>query len=179
MEAQNKEQSAYSKLSPKRQRFVDEYLRCEFNGTKAAIAAKYSKRNAREQAARLLSKANIKKAIEEQCAALAEESKLKALEVVDELKRIGFSDITKAVEWDASGISLKDSSKLPPEVKACIASITETSGKFGTRLSIKFHDKVRALELLGRYLNMFTDKVQVSASGFQLFLGKPEEDAHK
>ena len=52
-----------SKLSPKQSRFVEEYL-IDLNATQAAIRAGYSKKTAREQAARMLSKVNISAAIQ-------------------------------------------------------------------------------------------------------------------
>ena len=61
---QKTEQSAYMKLSPKRQRFVDEYC-ADFNGTQAAIRAGYSARTANEQAAALLAIPSVKEAVEE------------------------------------------------------------------------------------------------------------------
>lgn len=63
MSNENK-QSAYDLLSPKRQRFVDEYV-IDFNGTQAAIRAGYSPRTAKEQAARLLTNANVKAAVDD------------------------------------------------------------------------------------------------------------------
>jgi len=50
------------KLTPKQQRFVDEYL-IDCNATQAAIRAGYSERTANEQAARLLVNVSIKEAI--------------------------------------------------------------------------------------------------------------------
>ena len=58
------ETTAYDQLSPKRQRFVDEYV-VDFNGTQAAIRAGYAPKAANEQAARLLANASVKAAIEE------------------------------------------------------------------------------------------------------------------
>jgi hypothetical protein len=58
------EKAAYNKLSPKRQRFVDEYC-ADFNGTQAAIRAGYSPRTANEQAASLLAIPSVKAAVEE------------------------------------------------------------------------------------------------------------------
>ena len=52
------ESVADRKLTPKQQRFVDEYL-VDLNATQAAIRAGYSKKTAKEQAARLLTKANV------------------------------------------------------------------------------------------------------------------------
>lgn len=62
--SQKTEQSAYMKLSPKRQRFVDEYC-ADFNGTQAAIRAGYSAKTANEQAASLLAIPSVKEAVEE------------------------------------------------------------------------------------------------------------------
>jgi len=62
--SQKAEQSAYSKLSPKRQRFVDEYV-VDFNGTQAAIRAGYSPRSAQQQSADLLLMPMVKEAVDE------------------------------------------------------------------------------------------------------------------
>lgn len=56
---ENKKQtSAYYKLSDKRRKFVDEYIK-DCNGTQAAIRAGYSKKTANEQASRLLANVTI------------------------------------------------------------------------------------------------------------------------
>lgn len=53
-------------LSERERRFVEAYIgKAEGNATNAAIAAGYKKENARQQASRLLTKANIKAAIDE------------------------------------------------------------------------------------------------------------------
>lgn len=49
-------------LTPKQQRFVDEYL-VDLNATQAAIRAKYSAKTANEQGARLLANASVQAAI--------------------------------------------------------------------------------------------------------------------
>lgn len=156
--SQKAEQSAYSKLSPKRRAFVDAYFECRFNGTQAAIMAKYSKNAAKEQAARLLTNDNVKKAIAERRTVFEKQSKLKVAEVVDELRRLGFSDISNIVSWTKDTITVKDSSELTPEVTACIAEITQTETPNGRNIKIKLHSKTAALEMLGRYLAMFTEK---------------------
>lgn len=58
------------KLTPKQQRFVDEYLKCE-NVTQAAINAGYKKVNARRAGSKNMSKAHIRKAIDERMAEIA------------------------------------------------------------------------------------------------------------
>lgn len=51
-------------LTPKQQRFVEEYL-VDLNGTQAAIRAGYSPRTANEQAAQLLAKLSVQRAVSE------------------------------------------------------------------------------------------------------------------
>ena len=52
------------KLTPKQERFVEEYL-VDLNATKAAARAGYSERTANEQGARLLVNVSVQKAIQE------------------------------------------------------------------------------------------------------------------
>lgn len=68
-------------LTPKQQRFVDEYM-VDCNGTQAAIRAGYSKRTAKEQASQLLTKLNIRQEIDKRQAALAEEGMITAKMVI-------------------------------------------------------------------------------------------------
>ena len=155
----------YDKLSAKRQRFVDEYC-IDFNGTQAAIRAGYSANSANIQAARLLTNDNIKKALDEKRLEIAEESKLKVSDVIDELRKIAFSDITQVVSFSAAKAKVKSSRKLSEDAKKTIASVSQTQNG----LTVKLHDKVKALELLGRYLNIFTDRVEVDGCGLGLIL---------
>ena len=69
------------KLTPKQQRFVEEYC-VDFNGTQAAIRAGYSKNTATEQASRLLRNVNIQAAIKERLDELA-------MTAGEALKRLG------------------------------------------------------------------------------------------
>lgn len=155
----------YDKLSAKQQRFVEEYC-VDFNGTQAAIRAGYSVNTASMQAARLLSYDKIKTALEERKIEIAEESKLKASDVIDELRRIAFSDITQVMSFTASKAKVKSSRKLSEDAKKIVASVSQTRAG----LTVKLHDKVKALELLGRYLNIFTDRVEVEGRGLGLIL---------
>jgi phage terminase small subunit len=61
------------RLTPKRARFVEEYL-VDLNGTQAAIRAGYSPKTANEQAARLLAKVHISNAVAERQKQLADQA---------------------------------------------------------------------------------------------------------
>ena len=71
-------------LSPKQQRFVEEYL-VDLNGTQAAIRAGYSESNARSQASRMLSNVNIQEAIAEGAKARSKRTKIDQDWVIDHL----------------------------------------------------------------------------------------------
>jgi phage terminase small subunit len=161
-------QSAYLKLTPKRRAFVDAYFELKFNGKQAAIKAGYSKKTAREQAARLLTNVIVKKAIEERRAIIEEDNKLEVSEVVESLRGIASTNILDVCSWKNGELTIKDSSVIPRELGAYIAEITQTPTEHGSRIKIKFYDKVKALELLGRYLKMFTDRHEVAADGLTL-----------
>ena len=57
----------YVKLSPKQQRFADEYL-IDLNATQAAIRAGYSPKSAEQQGSRLLRNAKVRAYIDERMA---------------------------------------------------------------------------------------------------------------
>ena len=126
----------YDKLPAKRQRFVDEYC-IDFNGTQAAIRAGYSIKSANEQAARLLAYDSIKKALDEKRLEIAEESKLKTSDVIDELRRIAFSDITQVISFNAAKAKVKSSRKLTEDAKKTIASVSQTQNGLTVKLDRK------------------------------------------
>lgn len=170
-----KPESAYLALSPKRREFVDAYIRCKFNGTKAAIEAGYSKKTAEDQAARLLGSVGVKEAIEEKCAALAAKNDIKSSDVLKELASLGFSNIRNICRWSGNILTVRDSRNLPPEITAAISEIAPVQFKDGTSgIKIKLHNKTAALEMLGRYLKMFTDKMEVTGKDGEPVAIKPD-----
>lgn len=72
-------------LTPKRQRFIEEYL-IDLNGTQAAIRAGYSARTANRIATEILSKPDIQRELAARRAALSEKTELTAEWIVRQLK---------------------------------------------------------------------------------------------
>ena len=150
---------------PKQKAFVQEYI-IDLHPEKAAIRAGYKASHAEKHAKKLLASAPIIQAIEQALQSklsphkiskplAANESTLTIARVVNELASIGFTTMADVCLWDASGIQVKESTKIPREHTAAIAEIIESStGKGGIR--IKLHAKLKALEMLGRHLGMFT-----------------------
>jgi phage terminase small subunit len=121
---------------------------------------------ARNSASRLMANESILNFLEEKRAVLNEKLELKASDVLNELKKIGFSDVRKLYNKDGS---LKQVSELDDDTAAAVAGVEElTNNKyndFDKTKKIKMADKTKALDLLGRHLGLFTDKKEIELSG--------------
>ena len=148
-------------LTPKQQRFVEEYL-VDLNATQAAIRAGYSAQTAAEQASRLLTNINVAGAVAEAQADRSERTQITADNVLKELALIGFEDMGDYAQWGPDGVTLLESSDVNTRP---VAEVKETHSKYGTSVSFKLHDKVGALEKLGKHLGIFVDRSDVHHSG--------------
>jgi phage terminase small subunit len=88
--------------------------------------------------------------------------------VLKELAKIGFTDMRNYTTWGANGVILKQSDELTPEQTAAISEVSETISKDGGSIKFKLHDKVSALEKIGRHLGMFNDKLQLDGEGLNI-----------
>lgn len=142
-------------LSPKEKKFCQEYI-VDLNGAQAAIRAGYSERSAKEQAARMLTKANIKKFVKELKDERAKRTEITADMVVKELAKIGFANIQDYISGDnaISDISQIDAGKAAA-VAAVKKSVTRFDGGEKEVVEFKLWNKVDALEKLGRHLGIF------------------------
>ena len=156
---------AARKLTPKQAEFVRQYL-VDLNATAAAIRAGYSERTAKSQGQRLLTNVDVSAALAAAKAEREQRTEITQDRVVSELAKIAFADPRELMEWGPEGVKLKDSAELTEEQAASVAEVSETTTKDGGSLRLKKHDKVKALELLGRHLGMFTDKVKSEISGW-------------
>lgn len=149
-----------AKLTEKQQRFFDEYL-IDLNATQAAIRAGYSVKTANEQGSQNLAKLSIQQAIAEQMAERSKRTGVNQDRVVLELARIAFVKMTDLV--DSHG-RIKDDAV--EDDLACIESVKYKSSESDTGSSIerevKISPKLKALELLGKHLGMWNDKLDVN-----------------
>jgi phage terminase small subunit len=143
-------------LTPKQQRFVDEYL-VDLNATQAAIRAGYSPKTARQQGHENLTKPYIEAAIQRAVQERSERTRVEADRVVLELARLGLYDPRGVAEWGPDGIRVKDSSGLSDDDVRIVARIRMAPTKYGWAITVKFVDRLSALELLGKHLGLFSD----------------------
>ncbi len=156
-------------LSPKQARFVAEYL-LDLNATAAAKRAGYSAKRAAEQGYQLLQKTTVQEAIAQAQKARSKRTEITADQVLKELAKIGFANSGDFFEWGPDGIRVKPQEDLTSDQQAAVAEVSETKTEKGGTVKIKLHDKLGALEKIGRHLGMFTDNVNVRF---------PHEDALK
>ena len=137
-------------LTSKQERFISEYL-VDLNGKQAAIRSGYSAKTAEQQAARLLSNVKVAEEIDKAKQTRAKRVEVTQDEVVQGLAKIAFGNIQDFAEWDQYKVKLAVSTTLARETASCVSEVRPT--KYG--VSIKLHDKVRALQLLGEHLGIF------------------------
>lgn len=149
-------------LTPKQQRFVEEYL-IDLNATQAAIRAGYSPRTANEQGAQNLAKLSVAEAIAEAQAEREERTKIDADYVLKRLVEIDQMDVLDIMDDDGNVKPLRDWPKIWRQYISNIETISMDDGE-GWLKKIKWPDKVKNLELLGRHVSVgaFKDKVEHS-----------------
>lgn len=144
-----------SKLTPKQQLFVKEYL-VDLNATQACIRAGYSKPTANRMGTYLLSNPVLKRLIQEGMDKRHEKVRLTADEVLKEIEKLALVDFSKA--YDEKG-NLLLPHQMPEEIRKAVGGIETRKLRNGAIIKkLKFWDKTKALELYGRHLKLFTDK---------------------
>lgn len=150
------------KLTDKQKKFVEEYL-IDLNATQACIRAGYSVKTAKEIGAQNLTKLNIQEAISR---AMAERSKRTGINqdrIVQELARIAFVKITDVVDSDG-----EINTNASDDDLACIESYkvedSDSVNGSSSKREVKLASKIKALELLGKHVGMWNDKIQVDVS---------------
>lgn len=147
-------------MTEKQKIFADEYL-IDLNATRAYRVAYPSVKKdetARANSSRMLTNANVAKYITERMEERQKRTEITQDRVLKELAVIAFAKATDYAEVKDGQVIIKDTEELNEQQARAIAGIKE--GKFG--VEVKLNDKEKALELLGRHLGMFKDKVEVS-----------------
>lgn len=172
------------KLTPMQELFCRNLLQCDFNQTQAAEDAGYSKKTSAQQASRLLTLVKIQDRVNELI-----EDKLNLsrgqlrYKVLNELNSIAFHDVTKDINietveeevpiYDKEGndtgetrtlcrqrVIVNDTSQ--SEQSRAIASIKQNEKGV---IELKYYDKIAALEKLGKFGGLWSDKLDVNLNG--------------
>lgn len=169
------------KITPKQRRFIDEYL-VDLNATQAAIRAGYSPKTARFIGNENLTKPDIRGRIQR---GMDERSKRTCITqdmVIEELARIAFADICNFLTYRTEKTVVdRDKETGDPIIDyAQIIDLTdsqEVDGKVIQEISVnsrgmftfKLHDKMAALDKLGKHLGIFTENFKITKTPINPF----------
>lgn len=156
-----------AKITPKIARFVEEYLK-DLNGAGAAVRAGYSERSAKQRAAELLARDDVQAAIAAAQAARSQRTEIDQDYVLARMVEIDQMDVLDIMTDDMALKPVKDWPRVWRQYLSGfdLAEMFEGRGDeremVGIMKKIKWPDKIKNLELLGRHLGMFKDKVEVT-----------------
>ncbi len=153
-------------LEPRQHRFCQEYI-IDLNATQAAIRAGYSEHTAGAIGHENLKKPEIEAEIQRLKDLRSIRTEITADKVLSETYLLASADIAEA--FDETG-ALKPIREIPKRLRLAISSV-EVDKLFepgpdgrehvGYTQKIKFWDKVKTLELLGKHLKLFSDRVEL------------------
>lgn len=148
-------------LTQKQKLFVEEYL-IDLNATQAAIRAGYSPDTANEQGSRLLANVSIRNEIDKALAKRSRRTGINQDRVLMELARIALLNPANVVDFNEA--TIREDATI--DDLAAVASVKvkrfPTKEGEGIEREIKFYDKNKALDALGRHLGMFQNNVNVN-----------------
>ena len=146
-------------MTDKQKIFADEYL-IDLNATRSYRVAYPSVKKdetAAQAGSRMLRNVKVAKYISDRMKERQERTEVTQDRVVQELAASAFAKATDYVEIRGGRVVIKDTSQLEDNQIRAIAGIKE--GANG--IEIKLNDKEKALELLGRHLGMWNDKLDI------------------
>lgn len=153
----------FASLPLKQQHFINNYLANGFNATKAAIDAGFAAGSADTQASRLLVNAKIKAIIADRSRHLLAKKEITADLVLDGIANLATFDIRKIGQQ----LGMPEISELGDAEAMAITGIDviERVAADGTIIRLKkirLADRGMNFERLGKYLKLFTQKVEHS-----------------
>lgn len=152
-------------LNAKQEAFCREYI-IDLNGTQAAIRAGYSEKTAQEQSSRLLSNVKVSERVAELMQERSDRVRIDASYVLNRLVEIDQMDVVDILNDDGSMKAIKDWPKVWRTTLSGLDVMTVFNSEEATTESvlkkIKWPDKVKNLELLGKHVNVnaFAEKKQ-------------------
>ena len=158
-----------SNLNTKQEAFCREYI-IDLNATQAAIRAGYSERTANRTASEIMSKPDIQSFIADLMTKRNKAVEVDANYVLNRLVEIDQMDVADILAEDGSLKPIKDWPRVWRTTLSGLDVITVFNSEEATTESvlkkIKWPDKVKNLELLGKHVNVnaFAEKKQEGAA---------------
>lgn len=148
-------------MTKKQKRFVEEYL-IDLNATQAAIRAGYSPDTAGSIGNENLKKPEICACVEKAMAERSKRTGVCADRVVQELAKIAFLNLRDVIDPKTAAVREDASDEDTAALQSIKVKKTYSETGESIEREAKAADKLKALELLGRHLGMWNDKLDVN-----------------
>jgi phage terminase small subunit len=155
-------------LNERQSRFVDEYLK-DLNATQAYIRSGYAKEGAAPSAAKLLTNTKIAEEVSRRRKIQGSQLSISAERIMNEIAKVAFGSLGDIITIHADGSASFNLADATPDHIAALSSYQVEEFMDGggddarpvRRMKITQHDKLKALELAGRHLGMWNDKIKL------------------
>lgn len=157
-------------LPPKQARFVEEYL-LDLNATQAAIRAGYSPKTAYRSGADLLKKPQIRQLIDQYKMERSQRVQMDADRVLERLAEIDAMDVADIFNDDGGLKPLREWPRIwrtyitSLDISELVEGAGEERQVVGVLKKIKWPDKLKNLEMIGRHVSVQAWKEQREISG--------------
>lgn len=157
-------------LTKQQEAFAVEYLK-DLNGTQAAKRAGYSKKTAHAQACRLLTDAKVGAEIRKRMREREEQTKIDINYVLTRLVEVDQMDVKDILNDDDSFLPINEWPKIwrqmisGLDVKEIFERDGKTLKKIGETKKIKWPDKIKNIELIGKHTSVGAWREYIQVGG--------------
>ncbi len=163
-------------------KFAREFYKTN-NAKQSAIKAGWSEKTSHGRCHTLIENDVVKKELEKMEKKARDHFELSEKRVLDELMKVGFANLQDFITYSETGeVTFTPSNELSRDQLAAVSEI-RNSKKFdnrgehiGTDVNIKMNDKLKALEMLGRKMGMWNDKLNVTKKVINVNLDDDDQE---
>lgn len=157
-------------LTPKQQKFINEYFACGMNATEAAKRAGYSEHTAYAIGWENLRKPEIKEVIEQRFKDMLPSSDEVLARLADHARGdIGelWDEATGQIDWEKARENGKTALIKRIKHKTIITTDKDGEGTTITEDELELHDPQKALQLIGKHHKLFVDRTEITGKDGQ------------
>lgn len=159
---------AHTKWELMRLKAIDWFMR-GYSKEDALLKAGYSEVVAKSDAGSVFNRPEVKAEIERRQQRAMEKSQVDANWIIARLKEIAEANLGDLLVIEDDGSARFDMNKMTPSLRAALGEFTVDSYNEGRgenkkvvkKMRVKLADKLRALEMLGKHLGLFADRIKL------------------
>ncbi len=143
-------------MNPRHRLFAEKYVICG-NIADAYMASGFNSKNRTSASAagtKLLTREDVRAYIQEMQDRRSQRLEITADRVLQEVARLAFATVGDVSEWKDNQLKVKNSEDIDDNWMAAIAEVSETRSRGSSVLSVKMHQKSKALGILMKHLGI-------------------------